>query len=320
MKHLVLALAFLAAFSHCKPPAPELYQPNQPAQYRIQLQLKPADASTDYSALIDSARKVITYRLLEFQVAYSKVEADPQSGRLLIDLVGPVDTKSKDKESILQRLVNVLSTEGRLEFWDVYRPTDAPYQHIWKPLSTHTDFFGYVTPIESSWEVVVARFPHEMLDTVNRFLIEQIAKYPLPVQARPAWSLKPSEYNNNWYELYVLKGDRDGAPILNGSALEKVGASVDGNTGDKMVDLQFSEQGSSIWAAMTERAAADQNRPVAIVLNGYVVTAPRVINPITEGKAVISGNFTSKEVNDLVKTLKVGALPCPVEVLSAKVL
>ena len=60
---------------------------------------------------------------------------------------------------------------------------------------------------------------------------------------------------------------------------------------------------------MTTKAANNGNREIAIVLDDEVVSAPRVINPITGGNSSITGSYTLDEANDLSEILKVGKLP-----------
>jgi preprotein translocase subunit SecD len=64
--------------------------------------------------------------------------------------------------------------------------------------------------------------------------------------------------------------------------------------------------------------ARNVGRPVAIFLDGYVISAPTVNEKITGGKAVISGQFNIDEAKLLVKRLNSGALPVPVTLVSQK--
>jgi preprotein translocase subunit SecD len=75
--------------------------------------------------------------------------------------------------------------------------------------------------------------------------------------------------------------------------------------------LNFNGEGTTAFANVTSRVvslAAPQNQ-VAIVLDGLVVSAPRIISAITAGNAQITGNFTQTDSTDLANVLKYGALP-----------
>lgn len=112
------------------------------------------------------------------------------------------------------------------------------------------------------------------------------------------------------YELYAIKKrpGSDEAP-LDGSVVKDARADPDPNSGDIQVSLQMNNDGARVWAEMTTKAANNGNREIAIVLDDEVVSAPRVINPITGGNSSITGSYTLDEANDLSEILKVGKLP-----------
>ncbi len=58
--------------------------------------------------------------------------------------------------------------------------------------------------------------------------------------------------------------------------------------------------------------------PIAIFLDGYIISAPRVNEKISGGQAVISGNFDLEEAKTLTQRLNAGALPVPINLLSQK--
>ncbi|MCB0524166.1 MAG: protein translocase subunit SecDF [Lewinellaceae bacterium] len=115
---------------------------------------------------------------------------------------------------------------------------------------------------------------------------------------------------NGKYELYAIK-KRPGSDIapLDGSVVKDAGANPDPNSGDIQVSLQMDNDGARIWAEMTTKAANAGNREIAIVLDDEVVSAPRVINPITGGNSSITGGFSLDEAKDLAQILQVGKLP-----------
>jgi len=85
--------------------------------------------------------------------------------------------------------------------------------------------------------------------------------------------------------------------------------------GNPVVDIEFSGDGARIFGETTTRSVG---RPIAIVLDNKIISAPNVREPIPSGKAQISGNFNSEEVNDLVIKLKAGSLPLPVKMVEMR--
>lgn len=97
-----------------------------------------------------------------------------------------------------------------------------------------------------------------------------------------------------------------------GSQVSKASAILDQQSGAGwMVSLTFNGDGTKAFGAMTTRItgnAAPANQ-AAIVLDGLVVSSPRIIEAINSGSAQITGNFTQTDATDLSNVLKYGALP-----------
>ncbi|MGO0577280.1 protein translocase subunit SecD [Ornithinimicrobium panacihumi] len=93
-------------------------------------------------------------------------------------------------------------------------------------------------------------------------------------------------------------------------------------TGAWEVVLTFDDEGGQTFSDVTRRLmtypqGAPQNR-FAMVLDGEVISAPTVNNPITNGVATISGNFTAETAETLANQLKFGALPMSFEVQTSE--
>lgn len=80
-----------------------------------------------------------------------------------------------------------------------------------------------------------------------------------------------------------------------------------------VVRLQFDEEGTKLFADLT---SANLGKPIAIFLDGQIISAPTVQSAITNGEAVISGNFTPELAKDLATRLNSGALPIPIKLIS----
>lgn len=100
---------------------------------------------------------------------------------------------------------------------------------------------------------------------------------------------------------------------LTGSQLEKAEVVSDGQTGAVQVSLQFNSEGKELFKQITTR---NVGKPVAIYLDGQPITVPTVQQPITDGRAVITGNFDLAEARLLSQRLNTGALPVPVNLIS----
>ena len=77
--------------------------------------------------------------------------------------------------------------------------------------------------------------------------------------------------------------------------------------------MAMNAAGARSWARLT---ADNIGRSVAIVLDGYVYSAPRVNQEIEGGRSSITGNFTIQEAKDLANVLKSGKLPAPARIIA----
>jgi len=100
---------------------------------------------------------------------------------------------------------------------------------------------------------------------------------------------------------------------LTGKNLKRAVVQFDPNDNMPEVSLEFDDEGSQMFAAITKR---NVGRPVAIFLDGFAISVPNVNEEITGGKAVISGKFNINEAKLLAQRLNAGALPVPVELVS----
>jgi preprotein translocase subunit SecD len=82
-----------------------------------------------------------------------------------------------------------------------------------------------------------------------------------------------------------------------------------------VVSLRFTPEGGEKFAAITQR---NLNQPLAIFLDNQLLTAPIVNEPILNGQAVISGNFTTQAATNLAIQLNAGALPVPIKIVEQK--
>ena len=158
-------------------------------------------------------------------------------------------------------------------------------------------------------------------DEVMDFLSRENIKPLFPARIHFVWSRDPikdvetGELTNR-YELYAINppAGKDAAP-LEGDHVVSASANPDPQTGEMQVSLQMDQTGARIWGQMTQKAAQDQNREIAIVLDNEVASAPRVINPILNGNSSITGRFNTQEARDLASILEIGKLPARPQVI-----
>jgi SecD/SecF fusion protein len=105
-------------------------------------------------------------------------------------------------------------------------------------------------------------------------------------------------------------------PMLQGDRLADASAGFDPQTGLPIVKFRFDSVGAKRFAEITR---AHVGEPFAIVLDGKVLSAPTIQEPITQGSGQISGSFTVAEATSLATLLRAGALPVPLKVIEERI-
>jgi len=110
--------------------------------------------------------------------------------------------------------------------------------------------------------------------------------------------------------------DEEGNVVLTGKNLVDAQAQMkrDGSN-EAEIALEFDKEGTELFAKATSE---NVGKPIIIVLDGQPISAPTVREPITNGQAVITGNFTAKEAQDLAVLLRSGALPVSLKVMEKR--
>lgn len=110
--------------------------------------------------------------------------------------------------------------------------------------------------------------------------------------------------------------DEEGNVVLTGKNLVDAQAQMkrDGSN-EAEIALEFDKEGTELFAKATSE---NVGKPIIIVLDDQPISAPTVREPITNGQAVITGNFTAKEAQDLAVLLRSGALPVSLKVMEKR--
>lgn len=146
---------------------------------------------------------------------------------------------------------------------------------------------------------------------VNKILASETAREMLPADLRLAWGVKASDIvKGNYFELYALKAD-GGAPSMAGDVIADAKDDFD-QYHRPIVSMTMTTMGAQDWAKLTKK---NLKRCVAIVLDGFVYSAPVVQSEIPNGISQISGNFTAEDTKDLSNVLRSGKMPAPTTIV-----
>jgi SecD/SecF fusion protein len=153
--------------------------------------------------------------------------------------------------------------------------------------------------------------------TVNKYLNNAKVKDLLPRDIKFVWTVNSIDKKTPLYELIALKvTNREGKPALGGDVITDASDDFHQTTGSAKVNMSMNAEGAKAWARLTKE---NVGKCIAIVLDGYAYSFPRVQGEISGGSSEITGNFTAAEAKDLANVLKSGKMPAPCHIVQEDV-
>ena len=161
---------------------------------------------------------------------------------------------------------------------------------------------------------VVGYANHKDTAEVNKYLQMKEVQADMPKDLRLKWGVAPVSFDPKaqTFELYAIRStERNGKAPLEGDVVVDATDEFD-QYGHPAVSMVMNTDGARRWAQLTKQ---NIGRSIAIVLDGYVYSAPNVSNEITGGRSQITGHFTPEEAKDLANVLKSGKMPAPAHIV-----
>jgi preprotein translocase subunit SecD len=245
----------------------------------LQPRIAPGEEGTITNEAIDQAVAIIRQRVNSLGVAESEVAAQGTGTSRQIVISVPGDTG--------RRVVDLVGQTAELRFRQVLA-TGAGASSVVDP--TATPVAGVTPEINAQFAAFDCTLAENRQGTGTDLPSETI------VACDRAGLTK-----------YIL-----GPAEVLGRQISEASAGLDTQSGSAwFVSLTFNGEGTSAFAAVTSRVTSlpEPNNQLAIVLDGLVVSAPRINEAIPSGTAQITGSFTQLEAKDLANVLKYGALP-----------
>ena len=255
---------------------------------------------------VNSSEEVIRRRIDALGVAQPNIQK-LDNGRILVDLPG-IDNPERARKQ--------LRSTATLEFWRVHDANTAR-QLVQRVDPSIVGMIQDPPNAQRRWNV--GRF-----SVADAAKIDDMLKSAVVTDAfflenqRLYWQAIP---DSGFVELYALYSDNvpGGGAELTGEVITDAKATRDFSTnGGPVVDMTMNNTGAQIWSTMTEQCASQNNRPVAVVMDGLVYSAPSVNGKIAGGRSEISfGSGTPmSEAEDLANLLNAGSLDAPLKILN----
>ena len=300
-------------------------------------------------AAIAASFNILRSRIDHFGVTQPNIQRLPNSNRIMVELPGVKEPErvrkllqgsaslefwvTYDAQEILPILVEAErlikeanaetvvaeaaeATEAKAEASDlaaeVAQATDAKAE-----VESQSAFYREENPLFAlldprfSGNCIVGAATAADIPVINSYLARPEIQNLFPADLSLKWGVKGEEYFDGRFALYALRSV-DGKPSMDGSAVSTAQEMYAEQGAAAEVSLSMNSDGASQWAQLTGQ---NVGKPIAIVLDGYVYSAPNVQNKIEGGSSRITGNFTIQEAQDLANVLKSGKVPAPARII-----
>ena len=288
-------------------------------------------------AAIAASFNILRSRIDHFGVTQPNIQRMPNSNRIMVELPGVKEP---------ERVRKLLQGSASLEFWVTYdaaevlpilAEADALLKQTAEPAAEQTaeqvnalaaeaaeataqntngftrennPLFALLDPSYAG-NCIVGTAASADVAVINAYLERPEIQNLMPADLELMWGIKGEPMFDNRVCLYALRSV-DGKPAMDGSAVSTAQENYSQKGSAAEVNLMMNANGASQWAQLTGQ---NIGKPIAIVLDGYVYSAPNVQNKIEGGSSVITGNFTIQEAQDLANVLKSGKVPAPARII-----
>ena len=295
------------------------------------------------TAAFNNTYRILRTRIDRFGVASPSINPDPAKGIINIELAGV-----NDKE----RVRSYLQSTANLQFFEVYTfestdlqngivaadkavqdmlegapvvaDTAAANDKVAKlkdsananPIARLVQFTqpyndGAGKPV---FPAAIGYIQSKDTGTLNSYLRLDFVKTKFPANLQFMYGKAEASTDPKFKDiltLYAIKTLDNGQAELEGDHISSASQDYD-ERGRIAIKMNMDKMGTNLWAKMTTKNAG---KPIAIVLDNFVYSAPNVNEPITTGNSQISGSYSLKEAQDLSEILESGKLPAPAKIV-----
>ena len=183
---------------------------------------------------------------------------------------------------------------------------EGNFDHSQNPL------FAVLNPRFAGGASIGAAYKADMA-AVNEYLAQPAVRELFPADIMFKWGVKGDDKIDGRFYLYAIKvSTPDGKAPLDGSVVTEATEQYAQRGATAEVSMTMNAEGTQEWSRMT---GENIGKCIAIVLDGYVYSAPRVNSKIDKGQSQITGDFTIQEAKDLANVLNSGKVPAPAKII-----
>ena len=306
------------------------------------------------SAAMHQTFKVLGYRIDKFGVAQPSISLDENRGVISVELAGATDldrvrnylqstanlqfwevyntgeliNSIQNADKSLQNYLNGVKadTSATAKADSTKKDTSSTAANA-NPLLRVLHFLQPQTDQKTGqprYSAPIAQAALKDTSVINDYLNNPIVRNNFPQDLKFLWGKQETDDNGKLIpvlELYAIKTIPGSEKAkIEGEAIENASQDFDPVTGEVIVDMSMNKSGTKSWADMTTKNS-NPSRPIAIVLDDIVYSAPFVNEPITGGQSRITmgsgrnSNQSIQEAQDLANILKSGKLDAPAKIV-----
>ena len=245
---------------------------------------------------------------LEFWTTYSANEVLPamvqadQYLRTVVAEEAPATEEATEAETKAEGLIAEIGEQ----------PAEEEAAQVGRYTREQNPLFAVLDPSFAGGAAMGAAYKADMAQ-VEAYLAMPAVRELFPADIDFKWAVKGDDMMDGRYQLFAIRVARaDGKAPLDGSVITEAREQYSQQGATAEVSMAMNAEGAQEWARLT---GENVNKCIAIVLDGYVYSAPNVINKIEGGTSSITGNFTIQEAQDLANVLSSGKVPAPAKII-----
>ena len=248
---------------------------------------------------------------LEFWTTYSANEilpslmtADKYLHSVLAETAGETPAAAVVEQTVSGEAGDLISEIG--ETAQTAAPASSRFDRAQNPL------FAVLDPSFAGGAAVGAAYKADMA-AVESYLSNPAVRELFPADIDFKWGVKGDDRIDGRYYLYAIRvATSDGRAPLDGSVITEAREQYAERGASAVVSMSMNGEGAQEWSRLT---GENIGKAIAIVLDGYVYSAPNVRTKIDKGSSEISGDFTIQEAQDLANVLSSGKVPAPAKII-----
>jgi len=242
--------------------------------------------------------EVLSKRLKAYNVNFEFDNAESEEILLTIK----ADTINKD------RINNLMTNKGKLEFWECYNNSNAIFESIvrYDDSLNQGALQELIVSPDVPYGSIIFYCSSENLEAVLEHLNEEAFKTFFESKFKHLKFLQEQPSDIETIGFYAVKSNQRDEALVTGNNITKA-LQILNYIGRPTVSIEMDKEGAKQWEHLTNEAFVNGTQ-IAITVNDIVYSAPGVTaGPITGGKSEVSGNYTLEEAQDLAAILNGGS-------------